>query len=323
MNASLRHVVGSSSRLDALRGVAAFSVLIFHLFNNSPQSGIVQGALSETVLWLPNHARSGVACFFVISGFVIADPTRNLGTSARAAGRFAVRRQLRLDPPYYVMIAVVLSIGAVQRLVPGLEAPSYSLADDLLNMAYLQDITDTPNILAVSWTLCLEVQFYVVVITLILLSGRLAHGPSVGHTSAVRTGALTLMAASLAIPFLGWELAGRFLPLWWMFCTGMLLDGTASAVSPAPSPGPSWECSVPGASGVPPTGDADPWGGEWTAWGTGVLILVVIEFGDATARVPGIFLYAGALSDSLYLVHLPVIETVLGAFSSWPARARA
>ena len=60
-------------------------------------------------------------------------------------------------------------------------------------------------------------------------------------------------------------------------------------------------------------GHADPWGGMWTAWGTAVLILLVIEAGRATARAPRLLLYGGAVSYSLYLVHLPVIEVVNGA----------
>ena len=32
---------------DALRGVAAVSVLVFHLFNNAPQADAIRGALSS------------------------------------------------------------------------------------------------------------------------------------------------------------------------------------------------------------------------------------------------------------------------------------
>ena len=80
-------------------------------------------------MWLPDHARSGVACFFVISGFVIAYSTRNLGTRVQDAARFALRRQVRLDPPYYVVVLAVLLLGAVQSLVPGRASTSYSVTD--------------------------------------------------------------------------------------------------------------------------------------------------------------------------------------------------
>ena len=101
---------------------------------------------------------------------------------------------------------------------------SYSVTDIVLNLVYLQDLTGAPRILAVSWTLCLEVQFYLVVMLLMLLSSRRARGrETAGHSRVVRAGALTLGVASLAVPFLGWDLAAWFLPLWWMFCLGMLL----------------------------------------------------------------------------------------------------
>ena len=300
--------------LDALRGVAAVSVLVFHLFNNAPQADAVRGALSSWVMWLPDHARSGVACFFVISGFVIAYSTRNLGTRVQDAGRFALRRQVRLDPPYYVAVLAVLLLGAVQSLVPGLVSTSYSVTDIVLNLVYLQDLTGAPRILAVSWTLCLEVQFYLVVMLLMLLSSRRARGrETAGHSRVVRAGALTLGVASLAIPFLGWDLAAWFLPLWWMFCLGMLLcwchTGSVSRgfTRAAMALVGLW-CVL-----LQAAGHADPWGGEWTAWATGVLVLMFIETRRTASRAPAVLLYGGAVSYSLYLVHLPVIDTVLGA----------
>ena len=46
--------------------------------------------------------------------------------------------------------------------MPGLVSTSYSVTDIVLNLVYLQDLAGSPRILAVSWTLCLEVQFYLV-----------------------------------------------------------------------------------------------------------------------------------------------------------------
>lgn len=287
--------------------------MVFHLFNNAPQAAAVHNALSSWVLWLPDHARSGVACFFVISGFVITYSTRNLGTRVRDAGRFALRRQVRLDPPYYVVVLGVLVLGAAQSLVPSLVATSYSTTDVLLNLVYLQDLTGAPRIVAVSWTLCLAVQFYLVVMVLMIVSGRLARGrETVGHSPVVRTGALVLGVASLATPFVGLELGGWFLPLWWMFCAGMLLCWRhLGHVSRGFTCGAmvvlGFWCGLLQASG-----HADPWGGEWTAWATGVLVLLVIETRRTTARAPAVLLYGGAVSYSLYLVHLPVIDTVMG-----------
>jgi hypothetical protein len=61
------------------------------------------------------------------------------------------------------------------------------------------------------------------------------------------------------------------------------------------------------------TGHADPWGGEWTAWATAVLVLVVIEAGRTTARAPAAsFAVANVL---LVLVETPAI--------GWSARLRS
>jgi peptidoglycan/LPS O-acetylase OafA/YrhL len=300
--------------LDALRGVAAVSVLVFHLFNNSPQVSSLHDSLPAWLLWLPDHGRNGVACFFVISGFVIAYSTRHVGTRLRDAGRFAVRRQLRLDPPYYVVVLVVLLLGFLQRAVPGLSAPTYSPSDVVLNLLYVQGITDTPSVLGVAWTLCLEVQFYLVVMLLMIMSGWLARGVGTsGHSRFVQSAAMVLGVLSLAVPFLGWNLDQWFIGTWWMFCCGMVLCWTA--VGAVPRSVGRVMLTVIGLWCVlmQLAGRADPWGGMWTAWGTGVAVLLVVELGRTAASAPSLLVYGGTVSYSLYLVHLPVIELVNGA----------
>ncbi len=311
--ASTPAVGGRFELLDALRGIAAVAVLVFHVFNNSPQVTALHDSVPAWLLWLPDHGRDGVACFFVISGFVIAYSTRNVGTRVRDAGRFAVRRQLRLDPPYYVVVLCVLVLGFLQRRV-GLEAPTYTTGDVGLNLVYLQGVTDTPSVLAVAWTLCLEVQFYLVVMLLMIVSGRLAGTvESTGHSRFVQAAAITLGVSSILLPFTGWDLGVWFIATWWMFCSGMVLCWSAigtvalSVARTAMAVLGAW-CVV-----MELAGKADPWGGMWTAWATGVAVLVVIELRRTDVRPPRLLIYGGAVSYSLYLVHLPVIETVNGA----------
>ncbi len=88
--------------LDALRGLAALSVVLFHYttayeihFGPYP---------SRPLLFFPN-GHFGVELFFCISGFVI------LGTIERTAGlrRFAIARFARIYPAYFVCALISLA----------------------------------------------------------------------------------------------------------------------------------------------------------------------------------------------------------------------
>ena len=102
----------------------------------------------------------GVQVFFVLSGFVIAFSQRDTFVTLRYLGNFALRRSLRLDPPYWATIFAVIALNYVARRAgqSGLEPlPSWPVV--LANMAYLHDLLGLQQIVAVSWTLCIECIF--------------------------------------------------------------------------------------------------------------------------------------------------------------------
>src|SRR4030095_167086 len=88
--------------IDGLRGLAALTVVIFHL----------HGQVAWTARdWLPRglaavmeRSFAGVDVFFVISGFVIAYSVREGSYTWNYLTRFAARRAIRLDPPYWFAI---------------------------------------------------------------------------------------------------------------------------------------------------------------------------------------------------------------------------
>lgn len=148
------------STLDAMRGIAALSVGFYHL-GGVAFEGIDEGFLG----WLRtafSYGYLGVAVFFVISGFVISATLDNKDVTAGYFGRFLLRRSIRLDPTYWCSIALDVGLIAVAIQLsmpnPGLPSPQKIM----LNMFYLQNIVGVGNIAAVYWTLCLEVQFYIV-----------------------------------------------------------------------------------------------------------------------------------------------------------------
>ncbi len=298
--------------IDALRGVAALAVLAFHLFRNSPQTEVLAGIVPGPLAALLDFARSGVAIFFVISGFVIAYTTRNLEGTVSEGLRFSLRRQIRLDPPYYVVIAVVVAKDLVESRVPGLVSQPVTPVQLVANLLYLQDLTHQPALLSVAWTLCLEVQFYLFVIVLTVAAGRLSRIAHRRHV--VVGGALAAGALSLALPFTSWDTGGWFIGAWWLFGLGMCVCWfMLGRIGPV-----TMTLVLVAVAGATLARDLlsaryDPWGGDWVAWGTGILLVGLVLSRSIQARPPRWLLWFGTISYSLYLVHLLVIDTVMAA----------
>ena len=159
--------------IDALRGIASIYVVIFHMY-------LVLG--DDMKGWLPDffslvfaHGYTGVDIFFVISGFVIALSNRVPVVNAKYILNFAFRRSIRLDPPYWVALATeILLIYISARIYPELKRNYPSLHQLGWHLLYMQNVMGYENIVAVYWTLCLEVQFYLVYIFVLGLFGKFA-----------------------------------------------------------------------------------------------------------------------------------------------------
>lgn len=116
-------------------------------------------------------ATTGVQVFFVLSGFLI---TRLLAdelarTGRVRLGRFAARRLLRLGPPFAVLLLVVAGLAAA-----GLLAPRYTRGFGWAAV-YAYNVVaraDTSTVLASTWSLAIEEQFYLVWPALLLLARR-------------------------------------------------------------------------------------------------------------------------------------------------------
>lgn len=157
------------SFVDALRGVAALGVVLYHVYSKNllPMTGY---ELPEPFHSVFSNGNLGVYIFFVISGFVITQSIAASRITPRFVGWFALRRSLRLDPPYWATIAamIVLSYvsGRVQRDHAPLPLPAWDAV--VAHLFYLQGFLGYPQIVGVFWTLCYEIQFY---LTLVILTG--------------------------------------------------------------------------------------------------------------------------------------------------------
>lgn len=146
--------------VDALRGVASLWVAVFHL--RAALGDEFQDWLPRWIDYVLSVGFVGVAIFFVISGFVIALTLAGRSVDCETVGRFALRRSIRLDPPYWVAIAaeIALIYLSLSFFPDDTRASIPSGQAVVAHMFYLQDILGFGNIAAIFWTLCIELQFY-------------------------------------------------------------------------------------------------------------------------------------------------------------------
>lgn len=146
--------IGRLAHLDALRGIAAFLVVIQHtvtLVARLPTAPAWFNSIAEalnTTYFSPG--RMGVVVFFLISGFVVPFSLRE----PRALRSFAISRFFRLYPAYWlslIMAVVLFGILDIERL---------SAKQVLANVTMLQFALRQPDVVGAYWTLFLEMAFY-------------------------------------------------------------------------------------------------------------------------------------------------------------------
>jgi len=209
--------------IDALRGIAALMVVLFHA-----QAGrhmlAVSPLLPSTARWVFDHGNTGVCMFFVISGFVIANTLIPREVTPKTAGLFLLRRSVRLDPPYWVSIVLVVTFAALSAKFVGGEAfAPPSLQDLLLHAAYLPGLVQSDFIAEVYWTLCLEIQFYLTFATILVLVSELARRVDKERALDAVLWPCTLFANLWAFQAAPFQVPGLFVSHWYMFLMGVLV----------------------------------------------------------------------------------------------------
>lgn len=134
--------------VDALRGVAALAVVLFHFTTRFTE--LFHPASLPVVN--VSYGHYGVNLFFIISGFVIF---MTLEKTVRPMD-FVVSRFSRLFPAYWVAIVLTFSIthwlGLPGKLVDGWAAMG--------NLLMLHGLFKVPHVDGVYWTLEVELLFY-------------------------------------------------------------------------------------------------------------------------------------------------------------------
>jgi peptidoglycan/LPS O-acetylase OafA/YrhL len=228
VRASSINLEGRFAFIDGLRAVAAVAVMLFHFFNHwvSPIHGALAAILPRGTQFILEHGDLGVEVFFVLSGFVIAHSLFGKAVTPKYAGTFVLRRSLRLDPPYWTVIAISLALPYLMfpKMSQNLFTTFGGTAGVAVNMFYLPDLLWQPRIVGVAWTLCIEVQFYLAFLFLLLvLHGLRAMMRDRNHWIPAAV-AGTIFTLLLSYSVYRWFSMGRndFGGRWFMFFTGVL-----------------------------------------------------------------------------------------------------
>lgn len=287
--------------LDALRGLAALAVVLYHAYEGGHIAGLAP-FLPGWLLTALGHGSLGVAVFFVLSGFVISHSVEGDRVTPAYFGRFMLRRSLRLDPPYWV--AIVLALGFAElaaRVLPDQPAPLVTPVQLAAHLFYLQEFLREPEINVVFWTLTYEVQFYLVYVLILALTHNDPSQPLMGRRTALALGAGALISLLWPTGILQQPpIPGLFLPLWF----GFLLGAGAYRCWRCPRLAPVFllYVAIIGISGAL-RGDAFATACALTAlllWGAAVTGAIYRALGWRWLQ------FLGAISYSLYLTHNPI-----------------
>ena len=265
--------------IEPLRGVAAVAVAWFHFTNGG--SLLAEGWLkaSGAYGWL------GAEVFFVISGFIIPYSMYRGGyVFPRDTGKFLFKRIVRLEPPYLVAVALSLGLWYASAAVPGYQGspPDASALQVMMHLGYLNTFFGYSWLNPVFWTLAIEFQFYIfAAVAFPLIAHR---SPTVSILALLVICAAPLAVQGEAFVFhygglfalgvLTFQVFVGLVPSWGYLPLALALAGATTAIL-----GP-------------------------IVMAAGLLTALTISFVRIRAHAFPVFL--GAISYSLYLVHVPV-----------------
>jgi len=335
--------------IDALRGIAALAVAAYHIERYGPlarpASRIIEGPLENVI----RHGWMGVQVFFVISGFVIAYSLRKAWMTPGYLGNYALRRSIRLDPPYWATIAVALALHFLAPRLLNIPSPmdaSPTGRQIAWHALYLQNVMGYDNLSVGLWTLCIEVQFYLLYAIMLAVAQRFcgaARWQRGGGGAALIACFTPLAIISLAVyrheeaftaPALAWLAPFRsdvcVLRYFWMFFLGMLVHWTLEGRTPKWLVWTYLACMAARYAWYETdeiqTGLTAAIRKRWTievvvAGAAGATIFVVGSLGRlATFGAQRWLQFLGKTSYSLYLIHYPVSHVVVHLCDQWGRR---
>lgn len=140
--------------LDALRGIAALVVLVFHF-----------SLLSPDLLKFTKFGVTGVDLFFIISGFVITMSLDRI----QFGYQFVINRFSRLYPTYWTAVIFTFGIICLNKYCFGADPQAPLPTHDFLyNLTMFQYYFGVDDLDGPYWTMIIEMLFYLVMLYLFL-----------------------------------------------------------------------------------------------------------------------------------------------------------
>ena len=136
-----------NQRLQAIRGIAALSVMLFHggqIIEEHTGYSVASDLFKQGYL--------GVDIFFVLSGFLIAHTRINTNESKLS---FLLKRIARIFPPYWIATTLLI-VG--YTLFPQHNQPYKTDESIIFNSYFL--LPQPRYVIGVAWTLYYEMLFY-------------------------------------------------------------------------------------------------------------------------------------------------------------------
>ncbi|UPJ51686.1 acyltransferase [Bradyrhizobium sp. 200] len=205
--------------IDCMRSVMI--VIVFaHAFEGHHIDALFEW-MPAPIRFIIHNGQWAVGLFFVISGFVIMHNLADREIDTSISWRFLARRSIRLDPPYWFAIGLMITFAWLSyKFVPGKESPNFTLGQILSHFFYAQTILGYEHIDPAYWTLCYEFQFYISIV-LLLLVGRASPIHPNGKITRVLIIGVSIFTAlwplRLAFPVPSWA----FLPYAYLFMLGI------------------------------------------------------------------------------------------------------
>ncbi len=250
-------VQGRLQSIDALRGVAALGVVLYHAVLQT-QNAVPNNFLQWPVrggMFLSSLGYIGVFLFFVISGFCIHLQWAKSRVAGKPSpiqfGPFWKRRIRRLYPPYIITLVLFMALAA---LTSGINVTHFFVYDVVMHLLMLHNLDPNTcySINGVFWTLAVEEQLYLAYFLLLFLRTRWGWGPTLiicglarvgwfflGHAFWVTTGVGTPVPEAAASHWFTWALGALAveaalglvsLPKW---CRNLWLSGLAIVAASA------------------------------------------------------------------------------------------
>jgi peptidoglycan/LPS O-acetylase OafA/YrhL len=224
------------SGIEGLRGVAAVSVVLFHVWTHELNAG--GSGLGWVGRYVVANLAHGVTLFFALSGFLLYLPFAAAAIREKPRPLFSSylrNRALRILPAYWVILLLVALVLRAARIhenggqggVGPITDPLLLLKDLLLVQNYSSSTMSTG--ISPAWSLAVEVVYYITLPLLVLAGLVLARRASSrrGRAYALAAPALGLGVFGLVGAAVGAKLGGpvdvSFLVYAHLFTLGMVL----------------------------------------------------------------------------------------------------